>query len=270
MFTEEQINLYLRRIGCADVHAPDLEFLRRLQYNHLLYVPYENLDPMNGVPLSLASEDLFTKIILHDRGGFCFELQGLFCHLLVSLGYRVTQYAGRFMDVPGQIQMRRHRVLVVDLDSRQYVCDVGVRSESPRIPLEFSEGKIQSDAISEYRYHRDSFYGWVLEQKESGKPWKPLLGFTEEVQVNDDYIMPCFFCEKHPDSTFNKFMKISRFTPDSSLTIVENTFKVYRHGCVIKRQVLESRTAVKASLRDTFGISVPESYGNLLWADAAR
>ena len=44
--------------------------------------------------------------------------------------------------------------------------------------------------------------------------------------------MPSFYCEKHPDSTFNKFMKISIFTPDSNLTIVGNAFKIYRNGRV--------------------------------------
>lgn len=155
-----------------------------MQRQHLLYIPYENLDLLNGVPLSLTPEGLFQKIVLDHRGGYCFELQGAFYYLLKGLGYEVKQYAGRFMDEPGVIQMRRHRILVVSLSGKRYVCDVGVRSESSRIPLELTEGLEQRDGISLYRYEKDPFYGWVLMQKEPGKAWKPLLGFTEEEQID--------------------------------------------------------------------------------------
>lgn len=264
-FTDNQISQYFYRIGFygADA-APTLENLASLQLQHLLHIPYENLDLMNGVPLNLDAEALFQKVIVNRRGGYCFELQGLFCHLLKSLGYSVTQYAGRFMNEPGVVQMRRHRILVVDLEGRRYVSDVGVRSESPRRPLELVEGLIQTDGVSEYRYQKDPFYGWVLMQKETRKDWKPLLGFTEEEQIDADYVMPSFYCEKHPDSTFNKFMKVSIFTPDSDLTIVGNVFKVYREGEVTEKRGLCTNQEAIELLRHTFGIEVPDSFHNIL------
>lgn len=266
IYTDCQVRQYLRRINYNGSTAGNLETLTAIHLQHLLHVPYENLDLLNGIPLSLKADDLFRKIILDKRGGYCFELQGVFCCLLKSLGYQVTQYAGRFMDEPGVIQMRRHRVLVVDLEGKRYACDIGVRSESPRCPLELTEGLVQTDGISEYRYHKDPFYGWVLMQKEKGKDWKPMLGFTEEEQIDDDYIMPSFYCEKHPQSTFNKFMKVSIFTADSDLTIVGNTFKVYRGAKVIERRELKTNEEAVKMLRDLFGIEVPESYQHFLYA----
>lgn len=265
LFTEKQIGQYLDQIDYHGVTAPSLEALTVLHRQHLLHIPYENLDLMNGVPLDLDAGALFQKIILNRRGGYCFELQGLFYYLLKSLGYSVTQYAGRFMDEPGDTQMRRHRILVVELAGKRYVCDVGVRSESPRCPLELTEALVQTDGISEYRYQKDPFFGWVLTQREVGKDWKPMLGFTEEVWIDVDFIMPSFYCEKHPDSTFNKFMKVSIFTPDSDLTIVGNTFKVYRGGKVVERRELQTNEEVVKLLNDTFGIQVPDSYQNFLY-----
>lgn len=264
-YSKAQIRAYLRRIHWCGTEAASLQNLTAMQRQHLLCIPYENLDLLNGVPVSLTPEALFQKIVLDHRGGYCFELQGAFYYLLKGLGYEVKQYAGRFMDEPGVIQMRRHRILVVSLSGKRYVCDVGVRSESSRIPLELTEGLEQSDGISRYRYEKDPFYGWVLMQKEPGKAWKPLLGFTEEEQIDADYVMPSFYCEKHPDSTFNKFMKISIFTPDSDLTIVGNTFKVYRSGRVVKHQELRTNQEAVALLEDTFGILVPETYHHFLY-----
>ena len=265
MYGQNEINLYLKKIGCMGNTEVNLHNLKNLHYRHLLHIPYENLDPMNGVPLSLDAKDLFQKIIVNQRGGYCFELQGLFYYLLKSLGYQVTQYAGRFMDEPGHIQMRRHRILVVELDGKRYVCDVGVRSESPRYPLELKENMIQNDGICSYRYERDAFFGWVLMQQAKGKHWKTLLGFTEEPQIDDDYIMPSFYCEQHPDSTFNKFMKISIFTEEANLNIVGNEYRVFQNGRITEKQLLETDAAVRTLLSDRFGIHVPPYYQNLLF-----
>lgn len=257
MYTYEQITTYFDRINYHGGMEQSVDNLTAMHRLHLLHIPYENLDLLNNVPLSLTPEDLYVKIINNKRGGYCFELQGLFCHLLKSLGYSVAQYAGRFMDEPGHIQMRRHRILVVSLNGRRYVCDVGVRSESPRIPLELVEGKVQTDNISEYRFEKDTFYGWVLMQKELNKDWKPLLGFTEEPQIDDDFIMLSFYCEKHSDSTFNKFMKISIFTDDSNKTLIGDVFSVYSGAKVVERYKIESKEAAIKILQTVFGIDIP-------------
>lgn len=265
VYTEEQVNQYFNRLSYTGNKIPSLENLSKLLYHHLTHIPYENLDVLNNTPLSLSPENLFRKIICGKRGGYCFELQGLFYYLLKSLSYSVTQYAGRFMDEPGQVQMRRHRILVVDINNSRYVVDVGVRRESPRKPLELRTELIQDDGISRYQYCQDPFYGWVLMQQERGKEWKPIIGFTEEVQIDDDYIMPSFYCEKHPDSTFNKFMKVSIFTESSNLTLVGNTYKVYQNAEVVKQQELQTNDEARRMLLETFGIELPDSYQILLY-----
>lgn len=264
-YTDAEIRMYFERIGWHGTEEVSLKNLEGMLKHHLYHIPYENLDLLNEVPLSLKPGDLFHKIVREHRGGYCFELQGVFYYLLLSLGYDVTQYAGRFMDEPWHIQMRRHRILVVTLKGRRYVVDVGVRSESPRIPLELTEGKLQFDGISIYRYRKDPFFGWVLMQKEEGKEWKDLLGFTEEIQTDDDFVMPSFYCEKHPDSTFNKFMKVSIFTPESDLTIVGNTFKDYRHARAEEKQKLHSNEEAREILEKVFGIQVSSGYRHFLY-----
>ena len=155
--------------GTRGAVSPDLAALSKLQWAHITHIPYENLDILAGIPLSLKTEDLFRKIVEGKRGGYCFGLQGLYGELLKASGFHVTQYSARFMDEPGIVQMRRHRVLVVRIGEERYVTDVGIRSESPRIPVKLACGRLQSDGICEYRFRQDPFYGWVLCQKERGK-----------------------------------------------------------------------------------------------------
>ena len=148
------------------------------------------------------------------------------------------QYAARFYNTDGSIQIRRHQILVVFLGAQRYLIDVGVRNESPRKALRLCSGQIQSDGIYEYRFEKDDFFGWMLLQKEHGKDWAVIYGFTEEPQLDLDYILPSFYCEKHPESTFNKYMKLSIFSGDSNYTIVDGIFQEYRNAKVQFRKHL--------------------------------
>lgn len=264
MYTKEQLEQYFERINYNGTTDATLYNLALLQKGHLYNVPYENLDQMNGVPLSLSPDGVFDKIITHHRGGYCFETQGLLCYALRSLGYDVVQYAGRFMNEPNVIQMRRHRILIVTLDGKRYLCDVGMRAETSRIPLELTQDLVQTDGVGEYKFEKDDFFGWVLMQKLPDKEWKPLYAFTEEVQIDDDFIMPSFYCEKHPDSPFNTIMKIAIYTPDSNLNIVDNEYKVYRMGKCVQEHIIETKEEALEMLKEKFGIVVPENYKKIL------
>src|SRR5260221_12505984 len=86
---------YLERIGYTGPLAPNAGALRALHVAHLYTVPFENLDIGLGRPLSLELPALFDKIVTRRRGGFCYELNGLFAWLLQSLGYGVTPLSAR-------------------------------------------------------------------------------------------------------------------------------------------------------------------------------
>ncbi|MBQ1172041.1 MAG: arylamine N-acetyltransferase [Lachnospiraceae bacterium] len=256
MLNEIQVKQYLQRIEYNNELFADLATLIGLQWAHMTHIPYENLDILSGIPLSLKTEDLFRKIVTEKRGGYCFELQGLYGELLKSCGFDVVQYAARFMDEEGIVQMRRHRILVVRIGDERYLTDVGVRSESPRIPLKLVCDELQTDNICEYKFQRDPFYGWVLYQKERGKQWKTIYGFTEEPQIDDDFVMPSFYCEKHPDSTFNKFMKISIFRGESNFTLVNGIFREYRNAKVHIKKELTNNAETSEILKKYFGLNL--------------
>lgn len=255
--TPLQIQQYLHKLQLENLQPDaDFETLKKLQDAHLKFIPYENFDCLNGRITSLDHEDMFNKMILHNRGGICFELNGLYNWLLESLGYDVVSYAGRFIDKIKTYQLRRHRTMCVNINGTRYVTDVGVNSESPRIPLELVENKIQSDGISQYKYIKDEFWGWLLWQKEKGKPWKRMLGFTEEQQLEKDFQMAAFWCDAHPDSPFNKNKNLSIFREDCNITIRSNYLKFYLGGRVKYRYRIRNGAELKELLWEYFGINV--------------
>src|SRR5918912_1986724 len=81
---------YLDRIDYRGPLEPTAETLRRLHVAHLLAVPFENLNIGMGWPIVLDQDALFAKIVVRRRGGFCYELNGLFAALLRTLGFDVV------------------------------------------------------------------------------------------------------------------------------------------------------------------------------------
>ena len=141
--TALNVEVYLRRLGVGPetVGTPDLELLGRLQRAHLTTVPFETLaitgDPYGertGEGVLLSVSHLYEKIVESERGGYCFELNGLFHALLAALGYDVSRAAARIIS-DGAIRIpANHHTNIVELD-RRYVVDVGMGPPTLRTPL---------------------------------------------------------------------------------------------------------------------------------------
>ena len=251
--TDNEIEIYLHRIGIEESISNDLGGLEKLQYAHLTHIPYENYDSLKHELTSLNHRVLFNKMIAGRRGGICFELNGLYSWLLSSISFDVKSHLSRYILPEGEIHKRTHRGMTVAIDGRRYLTDVGVNSECSRKPLLLSEGLIQSDGISEYRLEIDDFFGWILWQKLNGSEWRRLYAFTEEPQLDMDFIMPCAFCDIHPLSGINKFEKVSLFTEDSNIRIWDGHYQVFSNGRqIIDEQLVPDRKA--ELLKDTFEI----------------
>lgn len=97
----------------------------------------------------------------------------------------------------------------------------------------------------EYKLDRDEFFGWILWQREHGKEWRQLYGFTEEPQLDIDFVMPSFFFEQHPASEHNVFRKISIFTKNSQIGLVDDELQVYQNARVDQRNCKAQKKSVK-------------------------
>src|SRR5262245_25561295 len=117
---------YLERLAAPRPAAADEAALRALHRTHLLAVPFENLDLHLRRPLHLEPEALFQKVVRERRGGFCYELNGLFGWLLEALGFQVTRLSARVYSSAGVLGPEfDHLALRVDLGDRPFLCDVG-------------------------------------------------------------------------------------------------------------------------------------------------
>ena len=225
----EKVKKYCERIGLElpEQIVPDSALLKKLQFAHCTTVPYENLDILRQIPLSLEPEALYEKVVVQGKGGFCFELNGLFAWLLEQLGYKVTEYAARYLRGESSIPMRRHRVLKVVSTDGTWICDVGIGEVAPRLPIRMEVDLLQEQYGETYRLTKEPFLGWVLSDLHHGA-WRQFYAFTEEPQLNLDFIATSFYCEKHPDSPFTAQEMFSLKTEDGRITLDGNVFKIFR------------------------------------------
>ena len=249
------VEKYFERIGLSSEPALSAEFLAALQLAHVTTVPYENLDILLGQPIDLSVDAVYRKGVENRRGGYCFELNALLAALLRDLGFSVRDYLGRFLKGESGIPLRRHRIIGVMLDGVECILDVGLGQSGPRIPLVLAEGLVQEQFGESYRFERDVELGWVLLQLR-GEEWQRLYSFTTEHQYEVDFIEPSFYCERHPESPFNKKEIVALKTIDGRRTIDGRSFKVFSGETLISIEENMSDERLLEVLRNEFGIVI--------------
>lgn len=222
------LSKYLERIQAEKRDEVDHEYLAHLQKSHVLNVHFENSDIINKKPLSLSKENLCRKIVEEQRGGVCYELNGLFYHLLVELGFQPYLMAGT-VHIGDEIwaMENAHLFLIVHLDQEEYVVDVGFGGKGPRIPVPLYGQEIV-DSDGKYKVKKEG--KWYFLQKDVGEGWETLYRFEPPQQKwTFDHIRSiCMLTETSVLSKFNKKYFFSRVLEDGRITLLGDTFIIVK------------------------------------------
>ncbi|XP_062993706.1 arylamine N-acetyltransferase, pineal gland isozyme NAT-10-like [Elgaria multicarinata webbii] len=254
------IDGYLQRIAYRGPTQPSLEVLRHLHRCHLLSVPFESLSIHSEEPISLELPLLYEKIVRRHRGGFCFELNGLFLWLLQALGFDARAMAGR---VRNRFTGRYgppldHMVILVHLDGRRLLCDVGF-GEGFMEPLELRQEieQVQENGIFWLSLKGDA---WVLERREvSGKEGRPLYKFTLDEKKLEDFAGMCLYHQTSPSSIFVCKSFCSLHQEDGGRLTYMGWRFISTRGGERTETVLQS-AEILAVLREKFGITLNPSF----------
>lgn len=132
MFNDRQIDQYLRRINFTGELNVDVDTLDELTYRHQCTVPFETIGVhRRGKEPRLALDVIFEKAIIRELGGYCFELNKLFEHLLVSVGFKARPALSRAVRGRDGRMPINHRGIIVTIDGRDYSADVGFGGPMP-------------------------------------------------------------------------------------------------------------------------------------------
>jgi N-hydroxyarylamine O-acetyltransferase len=253
---------YLRRIhfsAALDVAAlqPSSRLLGALHQAHVLSVPFENLSIHYGQPIILEDRALYDKIVRRRRGGFCYELNGLFAWLLRQLGFTVTLLSARVAQPDGDFSPEfDHLALQIhDVDGIDWLADVGF-GDSFRLPLQLKPDTKQ-DGGDGFTYWLSVDAGdasWLVQRQGEGD-WETQYRFTLRPHIMADFAERCLFQQTSPDSHFTQRRICSLALPNGRITLSDLRLITSLNGVREERE-LDSEDEYRAVLAQRFGIAI--------------
>jgi N-hydroxyarylamine O-acetyltransferase len=211
----QSLDAYLRRIGLGESRpaAADADALRMVHRAHVTSIPFENLDPLRGVPASLEPAALERKLVTERRGGFCFEHNTLLAAALADLGYEVAPMLGRVGFREIDTRGRSHLVLRVrDRDGQVWHADAGFGAgeRGGTLPEPIPLGPGGEYEQSGWRYRVESYGSeLVLMARSSSGAWSDMYSFVPEPVPAIDVETSNWFSSTHPSARFTRYLVVA-------------------------------------------------------------
>lgn len=215
---------YLSRIGINQTKlAADLESLKLLQKNHLLHIPFENLDIHWKHPILLNFEKFYQKIIEDKRGGFCYELNGLFYNLLIELGFESKIISARVSSRNGSFGAEfDHLAILTKIDNEEFLVDAGF-GDFTFAPLKFVLEVEQTDKNGTFLIRKfDDDYFEVV--KKNNYIWQSEYIFKTIARNLSEFTEMCEFHQTSPESHFTRGKLCSILTANGRKTLTDSKF----------------------------------------------
>lgn len=261
-----QLAAYLKRIGWTAPVAPDLATLAGLQRAHVEAIPFENLDVQLGRPPTRDPDAIFAKLVTQRRGGWCYEMNGLFGAMLSEIGFAVTPIAAGVMrQVRGDFVLGSHLCLLVTLD-REYLVDVGFGATLPE-PMPIAEGLLGHPPLLCSLERTDDGY-WRFGERDRPEAEPFTFDFRAERANEAELARMCGWLGTDAESPFVQNLIVQRRDGDRRLTLRGRVLGMLGENGEDKR-VLTDAADLVSTLREDFFLDVPEAA--TLWpAIAAR
>lgn len=241
MYAENfKLDDYCRRIRFTGELKPDFATVKALMQQHLRTIPFENLNVLAGKVISLKPEDMVDKLIHQQRGGYCYEMNGLFTMALTALGIDYEWVAARPLFYPVR-RPRTHAALIVEFDGVEWLLDLGFGSYGIREPMRL-------DLLNQPV--KQSYDQFMLSQEEDGDlavqalvdgVWVKQYGFNRNVVEWIDFAPANWMNSTHPDAIFTQKNVIVLFTATGRKLLFGQLFKEYKAGQVSQIKVQDEQ-----------------------------
>jgi N-hydroxyarylamine O-acetyltransferase len=243
---------YFKRISFSDNPAPDLNTLKQLHLQHMLSVPFENLDIHIKRKITLNQEMLYKKIVENNRGGFCYEMNGLFYDVLKALGFKAKVVSARVYDTSEPSPEFDHMALIVTLDDGDWLADVGF-GDSFLEPLKLEPETVQKQYGKSYKIEIIDKENFKVQNMDSKAEWNNMYRFSLIPRALNDFDEMCVYNQSSPQSHFTQKRFCSLARTNGRITLSGMKVIETKDG-VRKETELEDEREFNARLKEIFGI----------------
>ena len=227
------VGAYLARIGLPADRRPEptAEWLDKLVHAQLVHIPFDAMDVWGRSDCpSLAIEDLFQKIIVRRRGGYCFELNSLFCAFLKALGYDAYLVVVRLVGGRDFVPPPAHCAVVCVIDGEKYFSDVGYGGPVP-------DGCVRFGGAVAHGYRIGSCGSFTTLELTEGEQAGRVMLFHDVPAEPVDMIPLNFHVSQRPDSFFQMMLNLNLRLEDGSVSIFKRSFHLHTASEEIRRDV---------------------------------
>lgn len=239
---------YLARIDMPARPTVDVAGLARLQRQHRLAIPFENLDIRLGRAIAIDGASVFDKLVTRRRGGYCFEQNRLFGDALTALGFAARPLLARVWLGATETPPLTHTFSLVQVEGRDWIADPGFGgSYAPVMPLE--EGEAESPDGARFRLSRDGD-GWLLERngpagatdgRGDGADWQRQYGFTTAEVFDTDLALGNHWTSTAPGSRFTQATLASIVLPHGHAGLTDRRYRRYAAGATSEAEITDVR-----------------------------
>ncbi|MDB5234013.1 MAG: hypothetical protein JWR44_1006 [Hymenobacter sp.] len=247
---------YTARIGYTGPLTHSLQTLVGLHRAQACSIPFENLDIHLDRPIRLDPASLVQKLIVERRGGYCYELNGLFRLVLLELGFPVTCLVGRNLISGPPLRPRAHQVLQVEVGGEPWLVDLGFGTNGLVEPIPLVAGPEHQQFFDRYRLQDAPQHNYHLQLLMQGQ-WQSIYTFTLDEAQPSDYQMMNFFYSQSPDSPFRQQRITTLAAPGFRVSLVDRELKIRRPDGSITTTQLADAEAYEQALVEYFGIRLP-------------
>jgi N-hydroxyarylamine O-acetyltransferase len=242
---------YFDRINFSGDAKADIATVTEMMRCQLFSVPFENLDVQAGKIVSLVPEDIVDKIIVRNRGGYCFEVNGLFAMALQALGIPYQFVAARPMMYPVR-KPKTHMAVVVQADDKEWLCDLGFGSYGIRAPMSLNllDADIKQD-FDTFKLSKSNEREYLLQALVEGN-WADQFTFDLSPQEWIDFAPANHFSSTHPDAIFVQKLVVVLHNPKGRVSLSDDMLKTVTEGRVEKQTIRPEDTA--SILNSRFGL----------------
>jgi N-hydroxyarylamine O-acetyltransferase len=251
------LDSYFERINYNGPTDVSLETLRQLHMTHAFNIPFENLDIHMGRKIVLTPEAFIDKLIVQRRGGYCYEMNGLFSLALEELGFKFDRLSGRIKFGYPNLRPRTHQISIVYLDGKRWIADVSYGAHNLIAPMPFIDGHNEQQFTEQFRISKVDDRSFMLQGLLQGE-WQNFYHAYLEPQLPIDFTLANWFNSTSPESGFVQRRITNLPTRTGRISMINDLLKIVENGVTteIYAQDLDHYLAL---LKQYFGIELEPS-----------